>query len=91
MSEFDSASGQRLVGSANIFHGENHLDGAWDRPTRPRERLAQAKCHSAAIQKREALMLALEHQPQLVAIEGHRARHLLNAEHYHADLTELEI
>jgi hypothetical protein len=91
VSELDAARGQRLVRPANVFHGENDLDGPCDRPPGPGERLAQAKGDASAIQKSEALILAFQHQAQLVAVERYRARQLLHAEHHHADLSELEI
>jgi len=91
VSELDAARGQRLVRPTHVFHRENNLDRSGDGPTGPDERLAQAKRNPAAIQKSEPLILAFQHQAQLVTIERDGARQLLHAEHHHTNVLELEI
>jgi len=91
LSELDSFPSQRLIGGGYVLNREDDLAGAGNLATDFGRGLAEAQGDRAGVHEREARDLTLNLQAQLVAIETQRARHVVNAQHNDADLSELVI
>ena len=79
------------MSGAHVRHREDDFGSAGDWAIGSlREPLAQHQGDATAVKKGESLERHFDREAKLVAVEGDGARGLLDAQHDHADLRQLE-